>query len=301
MTKLFTLLLLVFNLSGYAQKNAMNNITNLTLNTKTEIDNSLSIVLTGFSHKDAISDKEASVASGHFILFQGKKEYEFTISMFESADSISYKKEYESISWNEYTIKLKHINYNESIDVLITKNNEPITENNHLNKDQLIDQANKIMASKYSQFVLDGGIYEITAWKNSVKTIVKYRRIIRFTPLDKKGDHLTYDFEVNLTNQQVSPFDFWGFDKFYIPTTEEQEKIDFVVKAFNLSRFGFNNSIVEEADIYSILIDSEVAFGHYFINKTTGEECMGSIEGSYAPMPDFPELVQKDPLIEIKE
>ena len=73
MTKLFTLLLLVFNLSGYAQKNAMNNITNLTLNTKTEIDSSVSIVLTGFSPKNTIRDKEASVASGHFILFQGKK------------------------------------------------------------------------------------------------------------------------------------------------------------------------------------------------------------------------------------
>ena len=51
----------------------MNNITNLTFNTKTERDSSVSIVLTGFSYKNAISDKEASVASGHFILFQGKK------------------------------------------------------------------------------------------------------------------------------------------------------------------------------------------------------------------------------------
>ena len=73
MTKLFALLLLVFNFSGYTQKNAMNNITNLTFNTKTERDSSVSILLTGFSYKNAISDKEASVASGHFILFQGKK------------------------------------------------------------------------------------------------------------------------------------------------------------------------------------------------------------------------------------
>ncbi len=184
---------------------------------------------------------------------------------------------------------------------IITKNEDFIRKTMHLNKNQLIDQANKIITSKYSEFVFDPLLYEITAWKNSEKTIVNYRRIIRFTPLDKKDENLDYDFEVNLTNQNVSPFDFWGLDKFYFPTTEEQEKINFVIKEFGLPRFGFTNNIVEGPDMYSIYIDNEVAFGKYFIDKITGKECMGSIEGSYALMPDLPELIDADPLIEIKE
>ncbi|MDW5290797.1 hypothetical protein [Formosa sp. PL04] len=108
----------------------MNNITNLELNTKTEIDNSLSIELTGFSHKNAISEKQAYVISGHLIFFQGEKEYELMISMYESTDKIYDEKEYESINWKRYTIKLIHISYNESIDVVITKNDELIKKTN---------------------------------------------------------------------------------------------------------------------------------------------------------------------------
>ena len=188
-----------------------------------------------------------------------------------------------------------------AVNDIITKEEDLTRKPMSLDKKQLINQANKIIAAKYPEFVFDSLLYEITAWKNSKTTIVKYRRIIRFTPLDKKDQNLDYDFEVNLTNQNVLPFDIWGFNKFYFPTTEEQEKIDFVIKEFGLPRLGFNNIIVEGPDMYSIYIDNEVAFGKYFIDKTTGKECMESIEGSYAPMPDFPELVDADPLIEIKE
>ncbi|UII81552.1 hypothetical protein [Flagellimonas sp. CMM7] len=183
----------------------------------------------------------------------------------------------------------------------VTKNEDSIKKAMDLDKNQLIDQANKIISSKYPDFVFDPLLYEITAWKNSKKITVNYRRIIRFTPFDKKDVNLTYDFEVNLTNQNILPFDTWGFDRFYFPTTQEQEKIDFVIKAFDLPRFGFNNSIVENPDMYCIYIDNEMAFGKYFISKTTGKECMGSIEGSYAQAPDHPELFDTDPLIEIKE
>lgn len=301
MIRLFTLLLLVFNLFSHAQNHTMNHRTNLVLHKKTKIDNSLSILLTRFSHKNATSDKQVSVETGHLIFFQGEKEYKLMISMYESANSVSPKKKYESINWNEYTIKLKHINYNESIDVVIIKKDEHIKKNISLDKNQLIDQSNKIITSKYPEFVFDALLYEITVWKSSEKTIVKYRRIIRFTPLNKKDENLRYDFEVNLTTNKVLPFDFWGMDQFYFPTIEEQEKINFVTKAFGLPRFGFNTTIVESANMYNIYIDNEVAFGKYFIDKITGKECMASIEGSYAQMPDFPDLVDVDPLIEIKE
>ena len=181
---------------------------------------------------------------------------------------------------------------------------EKTTKNGYVvqkTKKQLINQANKIISSKYPEFEFDSLLYEITAWKNSVKTTVNYRRIIRFTPLDKKDENLEYDFEVNLTNREVSPFDFKGFEKFYLPTTEDQGKIDFVIKTFDLPRMGFYHDIVESPDMYSIHIYNNVSFGKYFINKITGKESLGYIEGNYALMPEFPELGNEDPLIEIIE
>ncbi|PIB35573.1 hypothetical protein BFP72_09300 [Reichenbachiella sp. 5M10] len=170
-----------------------------------------------------------------------------------------------------------------------------------LPKDSLIDLAQQTLEFQYPEFIFDTSEYEITAWANTEKTLVRYRRIIRFTPLRKKEDNLTYDFEVNLTEQSISPFDSWGMDSFYIPTPEDQEKINFVIQAFGMPRMGFNNSIIEEVDMYRINIDNDLAFGHYFIDKASGQECMGSIEGSYAQMPDFPEPIDTDPLVEIHE
>ena len=170
-----------------------------------------------------------------------------------------------------------------------------------LNKKQLINQANKIIASKYPEFSFDSELYEITAWKNSEETIVKYRRIIRFIPLDKKNENLNYDFEVNLTYQEIAPFDLFGFSKFYLPTTAEQVKIDFVAKKFGLPRLGFNNIITEDHDMYIIEVNNEVAFGKYFIDKITGNEHMGPLEGTYTQRHAFTEFVDKDPLTEIKE
>lgn len=69
---------------------------------------------------------------------------------------------------------------------IITKNEYFIIKTMPLNKNQLIDQANKIISFKYPEFVFDSLLYEITAWKNSKKTIVNYRRIIRFTLLTKR-------------------------------------------------------------------------------------------------------------------
>ncbi len=299
MTRLFTLLFLIFSLTSYSQKSAMNHSINLVLNTKKKIDDALYITLTRFSHKNPIDNKQASVSTAHLTLLQENKEDDLIISMYHIENKQLNNKQYESVNWNNYTILLKKLSYDESIDIVITKT-EDLKKTRALEKNKLIQQANKLIASKYSEFIFDPKLYEITTWANSKKTIVKYRRIIRFTPLNKKGENLKYDFDINLIDKRISPFDFWTFDRFYIPTTKDQEKINFVIEAFGLPRFGFNNTILEEHDMYSIYIDNEVAFGQYFIDKITGKECMGSIEGSYAPMPDFPELINPDPLIEIK-
>ena len=271
----------------------MDNITKLVINIKTEIDSSLSILLTSFSHKNATSNKQASVESSHLILFKDGKEHELILSTYESEDKVTFKKEYSSINWQGYTINLKHIKYDEFIDIQITKNIRS-------GKNELIQQANKVISSKYPQFVFDPLLYEITAWKNSEKTIIKYKRRIKFIPLNKKDESLRFDFEVNLKNRVILPFDFHEFNGFYIPTIEEQEKINFVIKSFGLSRFGFNNTITEDTDMYRILIDSKAAFGRYFIDKTTGKECLGPIEGSYNQTPNNTKLNNTNPLIEIK-
>lgn len=197
--------------------------------------------------------------------------------------------------------------------LLLVSSHTPYAQSNAMNdkppmikleqdKKQLIDQANEIINSKCPEFIYDPVKYDITVWANSKKVIIKYRRIIRFTPLGREDDHLRYDFEVDLSKDDTSPFDAWGMDRFYIPTAEEQEKINFVINSSGMPRLGFNNRIIEGADMYSICIDNEVAFGKYFIDKTTGKECMGSIEGSYAAMPDIPDLtIDSDPLLEIKE
>lgn len=169
-------------------------------------------------------------------------------------------------------------------------------------KEALIQLANEAIELKYPDFKFDTSEYAITAWANSETRIVKYRRIIQFTPLEKKNDNLRYNFEVDLTNTAISPFDTWGMERFYIPTSEEQAKIDFVVQAFGLTRFGnYNNSIVEDADMYCIHVSNKAAFGKYFIDKETGKECMGSIESSYSQIPCIPGVVNPDPLVEIQE
>ncbi len=293
--------MLSFNLSSHAQKDESKDIIHLKINAKTAIKDSLFLVLTRFSHKNPISKKRQIRGTAHLTLMQGNDPYELIISLYDSVDLITNEKIYASINWNKYAIQLKNFSFGQSIDVEIAKNQDLVKKTMPLNKTQLIDQANKIIASKYPMFVFDPDQYDVTAWRNSEKTVVNYRRIISFKPLDKKDENLRYDFEVNLTNQKVSPFDLWGFDKFYFPTVEEQVKINFVIKAFGLPRPGFNNSIVEDLDMYTIYLENDVAFGQYFIDKVTGKERMGSIEGSYEKMPEDPELIDKDPLIEIKE
>ena len=54
-------------------------------------------------------------------------------------------------------------------------------------KTELIDQASKIINASYPEFTLDPQTYKITVWSNSEKPIVHYRRIIKFTPLNKKS------------------------------------------------------------------------------------------------------------------
>ncbi|UXP31149.1 hypothetical protein N6H18_12400 [Reichenbachiella agarivorans] len=172
-----------------------------------------------------------------------------------------------------------------------------------LKKDALIQLANEAIELRYPDFDFDLSDYVVTAWRNSHTVVVKYRRMIQFIPLDRKLDNLHYDIEVDLTSQHISPFDIWGMNRFYIPTSEEQANIDFVTNVFGLPHPGFIACIEEDTSVYRIYLDNEQSFGRYVIDKITGIEYEGAIEGSYEPMPrDLDGLSSHpDPLLEIIE
>lgn len=155
-----------------------------------------------------------------------------------------------------------------------------------LGKDAIIKRANRIIEKKYPTLKINSSDFGITAWSNKKDVVVKFKRRIKYVRLGGEND-FNYDFSVNVVKHLVIPFDVFGIDRFYIPTKEDLNKIEFVRKKINLPRQGFYSEICEKADYYEIHVTNEVAFGSYFIDKITGREVQGSIEGSYAQVPDL--------------
>ncbi len=168
-----------------------------------------------------------------------------------------------------------------------------------LGKESIIEKAKYIFKTKYPALKIDFSDFEITTWVNSEKIVANFKRSIKFITLKNEAGDLTYHFSINIETEAVTPLDYSGSEKFYIATEEDSAKLVFVKKAFNLPHAGFENTVVEKANMYEIMIDNDVAFGRYYIDKTTGKELTDlSIEGSYAPAP-FPEAILSYPLIEI--
>ncbi len=172
-----------------------------------------------------------------------------------------------------------------------------------LGKDSIIQMAYSIVDKKFPAIKVIPSDFEITAWANKSTILVKFRRLIRYIPDGKEEGDFIYDFSVDVINNEISPFDSWGADTFYVPSELDTENIEFVIKAFNLPVDGFINSVYENPDKYVIDLNNEVAFGRYYIDKVTGKEAENSFQGSYVPKPapDFPGEIDKDPLIELKK
>lgn len=159
-------------------------------------------------------------------------------------------------------------------------------------KDSLINLALIALMEKKLPEEISPEDYEITVWANKTEVLVKFRRLIKFIPLNHKEEDFEYNLVVNLLTHKVSPFDDWHhMNEFYNPSKEEKEKIKFVKKAYGLPHDGFENVIHEYEDSYKVSIDNDVAFGRYSIDKKTGvvsTETQGSYEP--APFPDAPGL-----------
>ena len=171
-----------------------------------------------------------------------------------------------------------------------------------LGKASIIETAYNIIEQKLLTIKIIPEDYEITVWANQKELIVKFRRRIRYYPMNKEKSGFDYDLSVNLINKEINPIDIWGIEKFYIPTEEDIRNVKFVKESFGFPQQGFDINIHEEKDHYFISLDNEQAYGKYYIDKISGEEKPGSIQGSYIPRPfsDFDEA-DKDPLKEIKE
>src|SRR5690606_30532264 len=138
-------------------------------------------------------------------------------------------------------------------------------------KDSLINLALITLKEKKFPAEISPEDYEVTVWANKTDILVKFRRLIKFIPLNHKIDDFEYNLVVNILTHKVSPFDDGHqMSEFYIPSKEEKEKIKFVKKAYGLPHDGFENVVHEYEDFYKISMDNDVAFGKYSIGKKTG-------------------------------
>ncbi len=103
------------------------NVLKLDINKKENLNNSLSLLLTRFSHKPSPEIGQAEKATAHLSLFQDNNYYEIMLSEHEIAgtpkneDGISNIERYDSLIWKEYFIQLKNISYDKSIEIAISK------------------------------------------------------------------------------------------------------------------------------------------------------------------------------------
>jgi hypothetical protein len=180
--------------------------------------------------------------------------------------------------------------------------NNNIEEIKALGKTAIIQLSSIILENECPQLNIRSSDFKITVWASKKEILVKYKRLIRYVPLNKEENNYIYDFSVNVISQKVPQVEFLGMDSLFIPTKEDLKNIEFVKKSFGLPYQGFDNTIYEKEDAYHICVDNDVAFGKYFIDKISGKETMAPMQGSYAPMPIPPrskDETDSDPLIEI--
>ncbi|RJE72019.1 hypothetical protein [Reichenbachiella sp. MSK19-1] len=191
-----------------------------------------------------------------------------------------------------------------SVDVLGQGHNRMEIERiTTLGKDSITEIAHGIVRQKYPDLDIILGDFDISVWSNTQEVLVQYKRRIRFVPLGQETRNYTYDFTVHVMPHGISPFDFFGVDDFYLPTSEDREKISFVQNAFGLPRQWFDSEVTEMENKYVVSLSNEVSFGIYEIDKVTGMEIpQSSIEGNWEPEPDILGGEEdKDPYVEIKE
>lgn len=148
-------------------------------------------------------------------------------------------------------------------------------------KEQLIRLALEILKEKQPSVVINPDDFEAMAWENSKEVIIKFRRYIRFIPLNTEPFQY-YDITVNLITNQILPFES-GYDfTFYTPTEADKKKLDFIKSKTNFPKeSNAEITITENEDHYWISKKSKTSFSKFFINKETGFKS-GVMEGSFS-------------------
>lgn len=90
----------------------------LKIKEKIQFKDKLSIVLKSFSHKRPFKDGSTK-ATAYITLFKNKIFEENSLSIYGVEGKTGI--EYDSLLWNEYKIQLKAFNYDESIEIIVTK------------------------------------------------------------------------------------------------------------------------------------------------------------------------------------
>lgn len=168
-------------------------------------------------------------------------------------------------------------------------------------KQELVELALEILKEKQPSVTIDHDEFEGTAWANSKEILVKFRRYIRFIPLNTEPFQY-YDITVNLITKQILPFESGYNFTFYIPSAEDKKKLNFIKeKADFPKQSDFDITITENEDHYWVSKKSKTSFSKFFINKKTGLKS-GLMEGSYsvpAAKPVLESIYEREEMVKL--
>lgn len=108
------------------KKNQFGELVELMINEKVYFEDSLTIILTSFSHKRPYTGGPTK-ATAYLSLSKGDVSKEITLSVHgvegksKPEDGLSDRERYDSLGWMEYEFQLKSFHYDESIKICVSK------------------------------------------------------------------------------------------------------------------------------------------------------------------------------------
>lgn len=137
-------------------------------------------------------------------------------------------------------------------------------------KQELIEMALLILKEKQPSLVLNPDDFETTAWKNSTEMLIKFRRYIRFIPLNAEPNQY-YDITINLITKQILPFESGYNFSFYIPSEEDKMKLNFIKQKADFQKDPYSErTITENIDYYWVSNFGKTSLNKFFIKKSNG-------------------------------
>lgn len=197
-----------------------------------------------------------------------------------------------SFSVNPPTPVLESIYETEEMVNLVDR--DSITEN------KIIKIALALLKKKQPNLILDLNDYTSTVLGDSKNTLVQFIRVIRYIPLGMDPEkRISYDINVNLNTNKISPFDDTFESDFYIETKEDKKALAFIKKNTGNFTPDFENTIHEEKENYSIHTQNKYSLQIRLLNKKTGKEEI-SLNAHMDPIPQPNIIEDLDTLVEIK-